>query len=114
MITYAQALGLDMIEGDYEDEGQIELNWMYDHADLTADRLVTYRQICKQVARELGIQASFMPKPYTGMMGNGCHHNFSLWRDGVNILDEEGDRELHLTDEGKHALGGVLHPRGRP
>ena len=51
VIKYAQAMGLDMIEGDYEDEGQIELNWMYDHADLTADRLVTYRQICKQVAR---------------------------------------------------------------
>ncbi|MBK6887799.1 MAG: glutamine synthetase [Tetrasphaera sp.] len=108
VIKYAQALGLDMIEGDYEDEGQIELNWMYDHADLTADRLVTYRQICKQVARELGIQASFMPKPYTGQMGNGCHHNFSLWRDGVNVLEDPGIRELHLTDEGRHALGGVL------
>lgn len=108
VIEYSQALGLDMIEGDYEDEGQVELNWMYDHANLTADRLVTYRQICKQVARELGIQASFMPKPYTGQMGNGCHHNFSLWRDGVNVLAEEGRRELHLTEEGKHALGGVL------
>lgn len=108
VITYARALGLDMIEGDYEDGGQLELNWMYDHADLTADRLVTYRQICKQVARELGIEASFMPKPGTGYMGNGCHHNFSLWRDGVNILEEPGCTELHLTDEGKHALGGLL------
>ncbi len=108
VIRYAQAMGLDMIEGDYEDEGQIELNWMYDHANLTADRLVTYRQICKQVARELGIQASFMPKPYTGQMGNGCHHNFSLWRDGENVLADKGVRQLHLTDEGKHALGGVL------
>lgn len=108
VISYAQALGLDMIEGDYEDEGQIELNWMFDHANLTADRLVTYRQICKQVARELGIEASFMPKPATGMMGNGCHHNFSLWRDGVNILEDPGVTELHLSKQGRHALGGVL------
>ncbi len=95
VVEYAQALGLDMIEGDYEDEFQVELNFMYDHANLTADRLTTYRQICKQVARELGIQASFMPKPATGMMGNGCHHNFSLWRDGVNVLIEPGVTELH-------------------
>lgn len=108
VIQYAQALGLDMIEGDYEDEGQVELNWMYDQANLTADRLVTYRQVCKQVARELGIEASFMPKPYTGQMGNGCHHNFSLWRGDVNVLEDKAITELHLTDEGKYALGGVL------
>lgn len=108
VIRYATALGLDMVEGDYEDGGQIELNWMYDRAELTADRLVTYRQICKQVARELGVQASFMPKPATGKMGNGCHHNFSLWRDDVNVLAEPGVSELHLSTEGRHALGGVL------
>lgn len=108
VIAYAQALGLDMIEGDYEDEFQIELNFMYDHADLTADRLITYRQVCKQVARELGIEASFMPKPATGMMGNGCHHNFSFWRDGVNVLEEPGVKQLHLSEEGRHALGGLL------
>ncbi|GGV36637.1 glutamine synthetase [Actinomadura cremea] len=108
VIGYAEALGLDMIEGDYEDEFQIELNFMYDHADLTADRLITYRQICKQVARELGIEASFMPKPATGMMGNGCHHNFSLWRDGVNVLEDPGVTELHLSQDGRHALGGLL------
>lgn len=109
VITYAKAMGLDMIEGDFEDAGQVELNWMFDHADLTADRLVTYRQIAKQVARELGIECSFMPKPGTGYMGNGCHHNWSLWNaDGANVLEEEGRHELHLTEQGQHALGGLL------
>ncbi|KRE33613.1 glutamine synthetase [Mycobacterium sp. Soil538] len=109
VVQYAQALGLDMVEGDYEDEFQVELNFMFDRADLTADRLTTYRQICKQVARELGIHASFMPKPATGMMGNGCHHNFSLWRDDeVNVLVDPGVTELHLSDVGRHALGGLL------
>lgn len=108
VITYGRALGLDMIEGDYEDPGQLELNWMFDHADRTADRLLTYRQICRQVARELGVTASFMPKPATGMMGNGCHHNLSLWRGDQNVLADPAITELHLTEEGRHALGGIL------
>lgn len=108
VIAYARALGFDMIEGDYEDPGQLELNWMFDHADRTADRLVVYRQICRQAARELGVTASFMPKPATGMMGNGCHHNVSLWRGGQNVLADPEVRELHLTDTGRHALGGIL------
>lgn len=44
VIGYAQALGLDLIEGDYEDPGQLELNWMFDRANLTAGRLITCRQ----------------------------------------------------------------------
>ncbi|MDN5382548.1 glutamine synthetase family protein [Streptomyces sp. LB8] len=108
VIGYAKAMGFSMIEGDYEDPGQVELNWMFDHADLTADRLITYRQICRQVARELGVTASFMPKPATGMMGNGCHHNISLWRGDENVFAEPGRRELHLSELGRHALGGIL------
>ena len=108
VISYATDMGLDMIEGDYEDPGQLELNWMFDDCHLTADRMMTYRMICRQVAQEFGVKASFMPKPTTGSMGNGCHHNFSLWRDDVNVLEEKNRRELHLTEIGRHALGGVL------
>ncbi|MFB4316827.1 glutamine synthetase family protein [Actinomadura sp. 21ATH] len=114
VIRYGQALGFDMIEGDYEDPGQLELNWLFDDCDVTADRLVTYRQICRQVARELGVTASFMPKPATGVMGNGCHHNLSLWRvgeeggEGTNILADPDVTEMHLTEAGRHAVGGIL------
>jgi glutamine synthetase len=108
VIRYALAMGIDMIEGDYEDAGQIELNFMYDRADKTADRLLTYRQICVQVARELGIEVTFMPKPEVGIMGNGCHHNLSLWKNGQNTFAEPGRRELHITETAKHALGGLL------
>jgi glutamine synthetase len=107
VIRYAQAMGLDMIQGDYEDDGQIELNWNYDRANRTADRLVAYRQICKQVARELGMEASFMPKPYKGKMGNGCHHNLSLWRGEENIV-EDGRVELHITELAGNAIAGML------
>lgn len=106
---YADALGFDMIEGDYEDQGQIELNWNFDEVELTADRLVTYRQICSQVAREFGVEASFMPKPYLGSMGNGCHHNISLWDEqGENTFVIDGVQELHMSQVGRWAIGGIL------
>jgi glutamine synthetase len=113
VVRYGQALGLDMIEGDYEDAGQLELNWMFDRAELTADRLMLYRMACRQVAKEFGVTASFMPKPYAGVMGNGCHHNISLWRGDENVLVEEGRRDIHLSETGRHMLGGILeHARG--
>jgi glutamine synthetase len=108
VIAYARDLGLDMIEGDYEDPGQLELNWLFDECGFTADRLITYRQICHQVAREVGVKASFMPKPAQGCMGNGCHHNISLWKGEENVLVEPGRRDLHLSKVGMHALGGLL------
>ncbi|MET0380766.1 MAG: glutamine synthetase, partial [Methyloceanibacter sp.] len=55
VIDYCRKMGLDMIQGDHEDSpGQLELNFTYDDALRTADRLATYRQICAQVAREFG------------------------------------------------------------
>lgn len=108
VISYAKAFGLDMIEGDYEDSGQLELNWMFDRVERTADRLVTYRLICRQVARELGVTASFMPKPTTGSMGNGCHHNLSVWCGEDNVLVEPGRTDIHVSEQGKYLLGGLL------
>ncbi len=108
IIRYAGDFGLEMIEGDYEDAGQLELNWMFDTAELTADRLITYRMICRQVAREFGVTASFMPKITPGVMGTGCHHNISLWRDGENTFCEPGRSDLHLTTIARHSLGGLL------
>lgn len=106
---YAEALGFDMIEGDYEDKGQIELNWMFDDIERTADRLVTYRQICSQVAREFDVEASFMPKPFIGEMGAGCHHNISLWDEfGRNSFEDPDVKDLHLSQIGRWAVGGIL------
>lgn len=111
VINYSQALDFTMIQGDYEDDGQIELNWEYDRAERTAERMTTYRQVCKQVARELGLQASFMAKPSNGRMGNGCHHNLSLWRigsDGETNVVEDGRVELHATETARNAIAGML------
>lgn len=108
---YGQALGLDMIQADYEDPGQIEMNFSYGSCVETADRLTTYRQICKQVAREFGVYATFMPKPVPGIMANGCHHHLSLWRGEESAIENPGGRDIN--DLGRWAIGGLLaHARG--
>lgn len=93
VIEYARAMGLDMIQGDHEDApGQLELNWMFDDPLRNSDRLTTYRQICAQVARENGLLACFMSKPFMGVSASGCHHNVSLWRKGrerIHPLDND-------------------------
>jgi glutamine synthetase len=130
---YATAMGLDMIQADHEDApGQLELNWQYDEPMRTSDRLTTYRQICGQVARELGLLAVFMTKPYMSRPANGCHHNVSLWQGGEAAVNAMVEAPLPGMDEvftytsggtnvfrdpkevwlpsalGRHALGGVL------
>ena len=95
VIEYARAMGLDMIQGDHEDApGQLELNFQFDDALRTADRLTTYRQICAQVAREHGLIACFMSKPFMGVSASGCHHNMSLWTGGSEKVNKLGNSTL--------------------
>lgn len=102
VIEYSQAMGLDMIQGDHEDApGQLELNFMFDDALRTCDRLTTYRQICAAVAREFDIIACFMSKPFMGVSASGCHHNMSLWRGG-------GDEIVNTAhQDSKPGLDGI-------
>ncbi len=117
VVEYSEAMGLDMIQGDHEDApGQLELNFNFDRAELTADRLTTYRQICKQVGREMGAFPCFMPKPFVGVSANGCHHNISLWTgeppshggDGENKFMPEGDNPQIPGAIGMQAIGGIM------
>jgi len=113
VIEYGQALGLDMIQGDHEDApGQIELNFGFDRAERTADNLSTFRQVCKQVGRELGVFPCFMPKPFMGVSGNGCHHNISLWKEGDNSFLPDGDDPQRPSQLGLWAIGGIIEHLG--
>jgi glutamine synthetase len=98
-----------MIQGDHEDApGQLELNWQFDRAEANADRLTTYRQICRQVGRELGVFPCFMPKPFMGVSANGCHHNLSLWQGDENMFMPDGDNPRTPSKLGLQAIGGML------
>lgn len=134
VIEYAQAMGLDVIQGDHEDApGQLELNFQFDDVVRNADRLTTYRQICAQVGREFGVIPCFMSKPFMSVSASACHTNISLWRGGdekVNSLGHEplpgmaqpftyieggentfmpeGDNPREPGTIGKYAMGGLV------
>ncbi len=99
VIQYARAMGLDMIQGDYEvAPGQLELNFAYDDTVRTCDRLTTYRQICAQVAREFNLIACFMAKPFNKTTASSCHQNLSVWRSGEEIVKPLGNELLPGMD----------------
>lgn len=98
-------------QNDHEDaNGQFEMNWQYADALITADRQVFFKYMVKSLAEKQGLRATFMPKPFSHLTGNGCHIHFSLW-------DRETDRNLFLDENdeqgiskiGYQFLGGVLN-----
>lgn len=103
------SLGWGPYQADHEDgQGQFEVNWEHADALVTADRHAFFKFMARSIAEAHGLRATFMPKPFAELAGNGCHAHVSLWRDGRNVfLDEAG--ELGLSREGHHFIGGVLH-----
>ncbi len=77
---------------------QFELNFGFAEAMVMADQIQLYKLTCRQVARNLGLTASFLPKPFAGVNGNGMHCNLSLNRDGKNLFyDADGQDSLSRT-----------------
>lgn len=72
---------------------QFELNFSYTEALRAADQIQLYKLVCRQVANNMGMTATFLPKPVTGVNGNGMHMNFSLAKNGKNVFYEKGGRE---------------------
>ena len=70
--------------------GQVEVNCRYDEALLSADRVVMFRTMVKQLAATQGYKATFMAKPFIAEAGSGFHCHYSLWRDGKNIFSDAG------------------------
>lgn len=104
-------LGWNPYQNDHEDaNGQFEMNWDYTDALVTADRHSFFKFLVKSVAEKHGLRATFMPKPFTHLTGNGCHSHFSLWstETGENVFKDAGG-ELGLSATAYEFLGGVLH-----
>jgi glutamine synthetase len=72
---------------------QFEMNYSYTEATIAADQVMLYKLICRQVANRLGLTASFLPKPVTGVNGNGMHTNISVARKDTNLFHEDGGEE---------------------
>jgi glutamate---methylamine ligase len=101
-------LGWKPYQNDHEDaNGQFEMNWEYDTALVTADRHSFFKYMVKSIAEKHGLRATFMPKPFAGLTGNGCHAHVSLWKNGKNVFaDEKG--ELGVSTLGYQFLAGIL------
>jgi glutamine synthetase len=104
-------LGWKPYQNDHEDaNGQFEMNWEFDSALKTADRHAFFKFMVKSIAEKHGFKATFMPKPFVNLTGNGCHVHASLWstRDGRNVFEDENG-ELGLSQTAYHFIGGLIH-----
>lgn len=102
------ALGWEAYQNDHEDaNGQFEMNWSYDKALVTADRHVFFKFMTKSIAEKHGLRATFMPKPFLGLTGSGCHAHVSMWQGNKNLF-EDAKGELGVAKLGYHFIGGVI------
>jgi glutamine synthetase len=104
-------LGWDNYATDHEDaNGQFEQNFEFADALTTCDRAVFFRYMVESLAQQRGLIATFMPKPFAHLTGNGCHFHVSLWRDGENVFHRdpaEDPRGLGLSELAYQFIGGL-------
>ena len=95
-------------QNDHEDaNGQFEMNWDYSDCLITADRHVFFKFMVKSLAEKHGLRATFMPKPFENLTGNGCHAHISLWDGKENKFLETGEK-LGLSRPAYNFLGGIM------
>ena len=106
---YCNELGWGNYANDHEDaNGQFEQNFEFSDALTTCDRAIFFRYMVHTLAEQHGFIATFMPKPFTNLTGNGAHMHMSLWRDGENLfLDESDPRGLGLSSLAYNFIGGL-------
>jgi glutamine synthetase len=86
---------------------QFEMNFTYSEALVTADQVQLYKLLCRQVAQKLDMTASFLPKPVTGINGNGMHTNMSFSREKTNLYWEAKGQD-GLSKTGWQAIDRIL------
>ena len=107
-------LGWGPYQNDHEDaNGQFEMNWEFDTCLRTADKHAFFKFMVKSIAEKHGLRATFMPKPFANLTGNGCHAHVSLWSTstGKCVFDDAAG-ELGLSQIAYHFIGGLLHSAG--
>lgn len=108
-ITMLEAMGISVEFSHHEGApGQQEIDLRYADALTTADNIMTFRTVIKEVALEQGIYASFMPKPFTQYPGSGMHTHLSLFEGDKNAFHEPG-ADFQLSKVGRAFVAGLLH-----
>ncbi len=107
-ITMLEAMGISVEFSHHEGApGQNEIDLRYADALTTADNIMSFRLVMKQVALELGVYASFMPKPFAEYPGSGMHTHLSLFEGDRNAFYEAG-AEYQLSKTGRSFIAGLL------
>ena len=107
-ITMLESMGVSVEFSHHEGApGQQEIDLRYADALSTADNIMTFRHVIKEVALEQGFYASFMPKPFTDHPGSGMHTHVSLFEGEKNAFyDDKAD--LNLSEVGRQFVAGIL------
>ncbi|MFI5035881.1 MAG: glutamine synthetase family protein [Acidimicrobiales bacterium] len=110
-VLVLEEMGIGVEHAQHEDApGQHEIDLRYTDALTMADTVMTVRYVVKELARQAGVAASFMPKPLDGVQGSGMHTHLSLWRDGRNAFVGEGP--YGLSPVAACFIAGLVHHAG--
>ena len=103
-------LGWEPYQNDHEDaNGQFEINWGFGDCLETADRHAFSKFMIQSIAEQHGYRATFMPKPFSHLTGNGCHVHYSIWDDkGEKPLFSDAKGELGLADIAYNLIASLL------
>lgn len=110
LVGSLQAVGFDVYQIDHEDaNGQFEINYTYTDCLTSADRYIFLKMAAAEIAKEMGLICSFMPKPFANRTGNGMHIHMSISDGEINLFADRNDlRKLGLSKLAYHFLGGLL------
>lgn len=108
IVETLEGMGFEVEAAHHEvGAGQQEIDFKFDDALATADRVQTFKMVARHIARNHGLYASFMAKPIEGVAGNGMHNNMSLFKNGKNVFYDK-DGEYRLSDTALYFLNGLL------
>ena len=102
--------GLDVYQIDHEDaNGQFEINYTYADCLKSADDYIMFKMAASEIANQMGMICSFMPKPFSNRPGNGMHMHMSIGDGKKSLFHDDGDKTGHgLSKLAYHFMAGIL------
>ena len=108
IVETLESIGFEVEAAHHEvGDGQQEIDFRFDDALTTADRVQTFKMIVREIAKQHGLFATFMAKPLQGQAGNGMHTNMSLFKGSKNAFYDKNNK-YHLSKTALYFLNGIL------
>lgn len=108
MVLNLNKMGYDVEASHHEvAPGQHEIDLKNDYALNAADKIVTFKQVVRKIAKNHGLHATFMPKPIYGIAGSGLHTNIFVYKDGKNVFYDKDDK-YNLSKDAYGFIAGLM------